>query len=513
MAKTLSRLAPVAEARIRQGMPGLLRQRRQAILVDRWTTGTQQLITDLDEYGSNQGRPFVPRNQAGVAASGDQGAAEFEDTASKASAPFGKLVVSSLAQTIYLEGARIRGQSAEVQMDAFKVLRRNNWSRQGQAHTRATVAHGISFVCALPGKDPLTGKDFPRVRAYSAKRVAVYFDDETDEWGEYAIRLGPGLVDDEGNALRQVYYLDSECELQFTMHGFDINSGEDFPEDVRLSFDGVTNEHDLGVCPMVPYYNLVDLEGNPTGEVTPIIPTLRRIDQDTFDRLVVQRFGAWKIRYIAGMAKPTTAAQERAQRLALTAADILIAEDKDTKFGTLDGTDTAGYIAATDHDLRVLAAVSQTPPHHLLGLSSNLQAEALAASEAGLQRKSLDYRLTNAGSHEKLLRLIARIRENEEEAHADEIEIVWRDDNTLVLEQTARALGTLADSLGIPTELLWHRIPNWTEADSERAKQLVEDERMNKMMEVLAAAAGKQEQGSASVKTEPKEPANDKPID
>lgn len=483
----------IGHARIMQGLPGLIRQRNQAILIDRWTTGTQQQIEDFNDDGVHQGMPYIPRKQEQYA-KGESGGEEFLDTASKSAAPFGRLVVSSVAQTIFLEGAKIHG--ADKNMNAYNTLIRNNWLRQQQAHTRATVGHGLSFISVIPGKDPLSGKDLPRVRAHSAKRVAVFFEEEGNEWAEYAIKLGPGQVDEEGKAFRAIEYWDDSVVLQYTLHDIDINANRGTTvlfEEKDLRFDRQVMSHAIGVCPIVPYYNMVDLEGNPSGEIAPIIPLLRRLDQDTFDRLIVQRFGAWKIRYIAGMAKPENAAEERAQKLNLTAADLLVSSDPDTKFGAIDGTPINGYIEATDHDLRILAAVTQTPPHHLLGLSSNLQAEALAASEAGLQRKSLDFRMTNGGAHEQMLRLIALAQKDRAEATSDEIEITWRDTESRSLEQAARALATLATQLEIPAELLWDRVPGWTESDSERAKELIEDGLADQMIEAMAAMGAEPE--------------------
>jgi hypothetical protein len=41
------------------------------------------------------------------------------------------------------------------------------------------------------------------------------------------------------------------------------------------------------------------------------------------------------------------------------------------------------------------------------------------------------------------------------------------------MAQAAAALGQLATTLHVPVEMLWEKIPNWTDADTERAKRLV----------------------------------------
>jgi len=502
---SLAARASTARERIVQGLPSLIRQRNQAIMVDYWTTGRQAQLDDSSPASFDGGKPFIPRNmeQRNHGSHAPEGGREYLDLASRASAPFGKLVISSVAQTIHFTGARIPGRPEDEKLDAIRVLRRNNWDRQQQPHTRANVAHGLAFVSVFPGTDPLSGDPLPRVRAHSAKRVALFFDDEQDEWGSYSIMLGPGISDGDGKHMRTVTVVDDREALQFTLKGVDINTSTPTTDDLEdaktLSFDGIAFEHGYGVCPVVPYYNHVDLEGNPTGEIMPIIPTLRRIDQSTFDRLIVQRFGAWKVRYIAGMTPPETPQEGEAQKFKLSVADILVAEDPNTQFGTLDGTDTKGYIEATDHDLRVLAAITQTPPHHLLGLSSNLQAEALGAATEGLRAKSLDYRQMNSGSHEQTLRLIAIARGKMEDAIADEYIIEWRRNDPGLTQEAAQALATVSNDLGVPPQMMWEHMPGWTDADSERAKRIVESGEADRLIEMMAQAgaqqAGQQQEG------------------
>lgn len=469
-AATSNRLGPIVIAQAVSGMPAFWRQRHHAKNLDLWMKGRQFEIQNSTNKTFDGGTPYSPRNNT---------TEEYDDLASRSPAPFAKLVVRTLAQTVFVDSARISGMKEGAVLECWNVLLENNWNAAQIPLHNSAIGHGLAYVKALPGTSPITDKKSAFVRPVSALRMAAYYDDLDDEWPTFAMQIDeqPRLKDEDP----QVWVVEAYDEERVHHLSF-VSDGLEAEDWTYISYD---DPHNLGICPIVRFSNYTDLDGYSIGEIEPVIPLLRRIDQDTFDRLIVQRFGAWKVRYIAGLATPTTDAQKRAQALSLRMMDMLISEDPDTNFGTLDETPLDGYIAAGDADLRILAAVTQTPPHHLLGLSSNLQAEALAAAEAGLQRKSTDFKIFNSTSHTKLLRLIAKIMGNAEEATAQNIEIRYRDTESRSLVQAADALGKLAIMLGIPVEMLWSRIPGWTEDDTTRAKDLLEDGGVDRLLAEL----------------------------
>jgi hypothetical protein len=222
-------------------------------------------------------------------------------------------------------------------------------------------------------------------------------------------------------------------------------------------------------------------------DIEALIPIAARIDQDTFDRLIVQRFGSWVVRTISGMEMPETNDEMHAAKLKLRVEDILVSESQDTKFGTLPGTPLDGYISARDSDIRDLAAVSQTPPHHLLGQMANLSAEALAAAEASLTRKVAERQHVFGEAHEQTLRLASELMGIPGDPSA---EVRWRDMESRSLAQAADALGKIAQMLNVPVQLLWEKIPGWTQEDVERAKSLyTESDAMSRLFDSLAQSA------------------------
>lgn len=433
--------------------PDFLAQRAKVTLLDKWMQGKQYELTNEDDL---TGRVHVPEGAT----------KELADLAKLAPNNFASLLVTELVQTAYVEGVRLPG--SEDNMQAWDVWQANRWDAKQIALHRAAIGHGLSYGVATPALSRLTGAPTVLMKAVSAKRMAAWYDDDDDEWPLHAIEALP-VINNELNAHTgdwtvRVYDEEAIYHLSCKNNGREEKDWE-FIE---------AESHGAPVPPVVRYANTLDLDGVATGVIEPVLPMLRRVDQTTYDRTIVQRFGAWKVRWIAGLAKPSSEQLANQQALELSMMDILISSSKDTKFGTLDASSTADYISGGDTDLRYLAAITQTPPHHLLGLSDNLQAEALETAEKGLHRKSQDFKTLAGESHEQMFRLIAMIMGNTQEANATGMKVRWRDTEARSLVQTANALTLLASGLGIPSQMLWEKLPGWDDADSERAKRLIE---------------------------------------
>jgi hypothetical protein len=251
----------------------------------------------------------------------------------------------------------------------------------------------------------------------------------------------------------------------------------------------------MDLCP-VQRYGMVSLDGNAPGIIAPLIGLLKRIDQDTVDRLVVQRFASWVVRTIAGLKKPTGATPEE-QLLAeealyawLQVGDFLTSESPDTKFGAIQATPMDGHIRARESDIRDLAGASQVPAYRLLGLSDNIGAEAIAAADAGLDRHADEFMTVLGEQYEGTMRLAGYAAGNDAVAQDYTSRVQWATISTTALQSLAQAIQTLHDSgEGMPYELLWPRVPGITQNDITRALELRERERERKQEEAMTQAA------------------------
>ena len=324
---------------------------------------------------------------------------------------------------------------------------------------RSVIGYGTAYGLALPAVSKLTGEAMPKLRGFSPREmIALYEDPADDEWAYIAMRVATIRK----RAELRVY----DDQL---VHTFDMPDGL---QGETFEYRGA-EAHDVGVCPVVRFTNRMDLEGRVSGEVEPFIPLLGRLDQTTFDRLVVQRFASWIVRMVAGMTIPDDKNVEQ-EKLRLAAESILVAADKDTKFGSMPATPPNGFIDSHDADVRTLSAVAAAPAHEMLGTMANLSAEALAAARAPQTAKSDEARHTIGEKWEQYLRLGAHIAGDEEAAADFSSRVRWKDTEIRSLAQAADALGKIATMLGFPVELLWEKVPGMEQQDVEAAKAVIE---------------------------------------
>lgn len=432
-------------------------------LLPAWQTERQNL-DKIDRWvRSDQPSPFVPRGATD----------EYRQLVARATTPWGDLIVTSVAQTLYVDGWR-RPEDPDDKL-GWDLALRNGWDVRQVAVHRAALTYGYAYGVALPGRDDVTGEPVPRIRGVSPREMyAVYADPAEDDWPEYAL-----LVRKHKGGLRlRLHTADQVWEFDADTFGGALTRTKE------------PSVHDTGVCPVVRFANRLDLEGRTSGEVEPHIPILGRIDQTVFDRLVVQRFGAWVVRTIAGMDIPATAEatsstpDEVIQRLKVN--DFLVSEDKDTKFGSLPASSLDGFIKAEESDLTDLAAVSQTPAFELLGQMANLSAEALAAVKASQTAKSDEAKQSFGGAHSQLLRLACLHAGDVDAAQDYRAQPRWRDTSIRSLAQAVDAFGKLSQMLGFPPELLWEKVPGMSMQDVDEARRIAAEP---SPLDKLAAAA------------------------
>lgn len=222
--------------------------------------------------------------------------------------------------------------------------------------------------------------------------------------------------------------------------------------------------------------------GWPRSELTPALVIQDRINTTIFNRLVSADYGAFRQIWATGVRIArkiiTDSDGNETGRVPVAPFDIgqnrlLANEDPAGRFGSFPESSLRGYLDAVEQDVNQLAAITQTPPHYLLGQMVNLSADAIKAAEAGLVAKVSRRALHIGEGWEDALRLALRLA-GDPAAGDVAAEVIWRDFETRSEGQRVDALVKMR-TLGVPLEVLWER---WGASPQEidRWKRLAAEE-------------------------------------
>lgn len=371
--------------------------------------------------------------------------------------PWLGLVVTTLAQTLYMEGVDIPGSDDGSKREFWMPWSRSRMARRQTALHRTAIAYGTAYT-AVRAVEQSGGGIVSHIDCYSPREsLAMYDDPARDAYPQTFVRIrdiGPQ---------RQAFELwDAYNIWLWTCASGDYRLVSCTPH-MALSPDGDP------VCPIVRYTNQIDLEGRAPGEVEPFIPLASRLDKDNYDRLLAQHYNSSKIRTATGLDMGDLSDAERAQKKIDMGQDTLLTGGPEVKFGTLDETQLDSLIAAKQADVEELAAVSQTPTTSF-GKLVNVGDAGIEESRAGFYAKRNERRKSFGVSHLDTLRLCAAVDGRFDQATNFDLTALWEDTDTRTLSQAADAFGKMSEQLGIPSELLWDMIPGVTKtlADSWR---------------------------------------------
>jgi len=284
--------------------------------------------------------------------------------------------------------------------------------------------------------------------------------------------------------------------------------------DGKFVVKGKPFAHGLEKCPVVRYTCFIDDEGRTRGVVLPAIPLQDRLNQATFSTNVTSDFGAFKVRYAAGL-MPAFRKDENGELILdangepipepieVTQSSLLLSDDPQTKFGQLDETPLDGYIRQEEQAARNFTTLSQFPPLASIANLANLSAEAWSAAEAQFIRWIDSLHISLGESHEELMRLGALASGDAEGADSYGGEVRWRDMSTRTVAVMMDALGKAAQMLDVPRKGLWPMIPGVTNGMLDDWDELHEQQVQDMMqMDPLAQqgrAAGAQKVPTANV--------------
>jgi hypothetical protein len=392
---------------------------------------------------------------------------EYRRLQEKAITPWLGLLVQSLAQAMIVEG--YRPTSTDEDNLLWSAWQANRMDAKQIGVYDASFTTGVSYVAVLPTGTPRAravpmvdgALQVPEWRPYSSAEMTAFYESPHDEWPSFALAAE--------RAPQWGQPKDGRSRWRLTLFDDQFVYLLDMTEGATPVLAAEPRRHGRDVPPVVAFTNRRTVTGRAIGEVEPYVAVASRIDQDVFDRLVVQRFASWRVRWATGLETPPTDEEAQKQLVEVLTSDILTSSSPDTKFGSIPETPMDGHLRSPMDDVRMLAAVSQTPPTVLTGDLTNISAEALAAVEAAYNRKVEQRKLNFGESWEKVFGLTSEMMGLEADHSA---QVRWRDMESRSMAQTADAFGKLAQMLEIPVEVLWDKIGFLTDQDRQRAKDI-----------------------------------------
>lgn len=376
---------------------------------------------------------------------------EVQEMAKISRVPVCDIVVSSLAQSLFVDGFRAEtqtdtGETIDANVGAWGAWQANRLDRWQAAVHRPAIAYGASYGVVLPGNGQ------PVMRGVSPRKMTALYGDDPD-WPILAL----------------------ERKTADSFHLYDETSVYIISRRNRLYGDKWTlvdvRTHGMGVAPVVRFLDEVDPDAEDEvddvneivgGQVAPLVPLQDQIDLTTFGLLVAQHYSAFRQRYAIGWV-----AESETQRMKSAASQLWTFDENpdDMELGEFSQTQLDGYIKSRESALKYAATLSQTPVHELIGELVNLSAEALAAAEAGRDRK-VDERKSGFGeSWEQMFSLAGMLID---EPIPNDAQVVWRDTSARSFAGVVDGLGKLVQMLGIPPQALWERVPGATQQDIRR---------------------------------------------
>lgn len=406
----------------------------------------------------------------------------FRDFLQEARANWCELVVTAVAERLQVTGFRFGGAGSTSSDAAWTIWKANGLDADAEMVQTDALVAGCSFALVQPDEDNPTGVC---ITAESPLQATVLY-----EPGNRRNRIAGYKRYVEPYFAGEPYLGTPVWEVLITpdvIATWERGSGSSGAPVIEPNPAGL-----VGMIEVCPQPRTI---GPGRSELHSAIGFQDRIHTTIFNRLVATDYGAFRQVWATGvkMARQVVATDD--DGTAITAAvrpydvganRLLANENPDGRFGAFPGDALSGYLASVEQDVNQLAAVTQTPPHYLLGQIANLSADAIKAAEAGLVAK-VQRRARHIGESWETVMRIALGLVGDPGATDLSAEVIWADFETRSEGQLVDALVKMS-TLGVPTEVLWQR---WgaTPAEIGRWKILANEQQAALAAAQAAAAA------------------------
>jgi hypothetical protein len=354
-----------------------------------------------------------------------------------------ELVVNAVAERLQVTGFRFG--TPEQSDAAWQIWQANSLDADAELVQTDALVQGCAFALVQPDDDNPTGVTITGESAMQAtvlyapgsrrKRIAGYKRYHAQPWE---------MVTGQAGAI-EVLILPGEVWTWYP------GSSEPVVEKNPAGFIGMVE-----LCPQPRTL------APPRSELHSAISIQDRIHTTIFNRMVATDYGAFRQIWATGIKiareviKTPDGETYRVTRPFDIGANRLLAnEAPDGKFGSFTESSLSGYLQSVAQDIEQLAAITQTPPHYLLGQMVNISADAIKAAETGLVAKCRRRSRHIGEGWEEVMRLAFTLT-GSPGATDISAECIWADMETRSEGQRVDALVKMA-TLGVPREVLWQK--------------------------------------------------------
>lgn len=379
----------------------------------------ERVVRDMNYYLGNFPLTFIPAPARSI----------FTRLLAEARTNWCELVVNAVAERLQVVYFSF-GDTATDEL-AWLLWRDNGMDADGEMAQQDALACGHSFVGVWPDPAKMSGV---RIDIEHPSQVCAFYAPGTRR-DPVAVYKSFGNPADQGRT-----------DVLITPDRVETWVGDDVP---------VYEDNLLGVVPYVELVPSPTTLGPPRSELHAARTIQDRINTTIYNRLVATDFGAFRQITATGVPLPRDAAGQPRAPFDVGADRLLASENPDAAFGVIPESNLRGYLDAVQADVNHLAAITQTPPHYLLGQIVNASGDALKAAEAGLVAKVARRAAHFGEGWERVIRLALGFVGSLGAADV-QADVVWRDFETRSEAQLVDALVKMA-ALGAPREYLWQR--------------------------------------------------------
>jgi hypothetical protein len=356
----------------------------------------------------------------------------------EAGANWCELVANAVAERLQVVGFRFAGTGGD---DAWAIWQANQMDADAELVQSDALVCGSSFVHVQPDPGNPSGVE---MTAESPREATVLYEPGSRR------RRAAGYKRFGGEHLGRHTEVLILPDVIATWHADQVGPAEQAP-------------NPAGAVGMIEITPQPRTHGWPRSELHSCIPIQDRINTVLFARLVATDYSAFRQIWATGVkiARQTVTSADGSEVIRpvapydIGANRLLANENPEARFGSFPESALRGYLDSVEQDVNQMAAITQTPPHYLLGQIANLSADAIKAAEAGLVAKCRRRSLHVGEGWETAARYALRLTGNPAAADLG-AEVIWADFETRSLAQLADALSKLgAPPINIPQEVIW----------------------------------------------------------